>query len=788
SGAAAVSTNKKGVGGSLQVDILKKKVDAIIGSGTSVSNHLTAKVKGNTTVNADAKETAYSIAVGLAGSTDWSVSGSVLVLYNSDEVISRIGDFVFINYDKEGGDITVKAHDNIYQLSLAGELGFSNGSWAAGLANEDTILKGTVKAEVGKAAYLKGNNILISADSENELYQIAVAGNASSSGVVNGSVVGTDISQTTHAIVHSGSDNNNGTLDAANDITIKANNNSTVANGVGTIGFTLGSAGGGGIDAALFKSDTLAQLGKGVTAKAGGSVSVAAGGKGDFKDVCVGVEVSTGSGIGTVSGCLVVVSREDLVRAIIGDIIINDDPKTSADYQADAAGTNVSAGGSVLVNAENNSSTFALAGDLGITTGTAGFAAGVVVVTNENLTWAEIGKEAVVTANGSRPVSAALGGLEITPASAFIENNGLNISYKYKKAKRENKSYNGVVVGSYMNNVLNIIALAASGSATAAITPASAVLNDTAITIARINTAAKVNQGSRESGAKASVHVVSAGDTTDSVSDGTVGVSGSFGISGTVTVYVGTKETVAEVLSSNVYAEGDIEVSALSVSDVSVLGAGAAGGGTAGGGASASAISFDDTTKSKVSGTFESKEGSISVLSNMEEDLDATAICVAGAGTGGIGFTVVAAIFTGKTISEVGPSSTFDAKGNINIAAQSDEKINTTAAGGAVGGVGALEGTISVDIINITTQAIIDDSTASSKGSFKASGDVVVKALDNSALVSKLGAVTGAGTAAVGAAVQVAVYRGQVSAIIGAYNDITGKTVTVLAGNNREVD
>ncbi|MCF0229740.1 MAG: hypothetical protein HUJ76_08645, partial [Parasporobacterium sp.] len=784
SGAVAVSTVDKSVGGDVQIDIVKKHVDAIIGSGTSEGSHLDAKVKGNTDVRADAKETAYSIAVGLAGSTQPSATGSVLVLYNSNEITSRIGDYVYINLLKEGGDINVYAHDNIYQLSVAGELGFSNRAWAAGLANVDTILNGTVKAEVGKMAYLKGNNITVSAESENTLYQIAIAGNASFTNAFNGSAVGTNIGQTTKAVVYEGRGGDKLTLDAANDISILANNVSRIVNAAGSLGISTSAAAGGAVDVALFRSTTLAQLSKGANVKAGGNVSVIATASEDFRDVCVGAEVAAGTGLGEASACLVVVSRENVTESVIGGIVDKKDRKTAEDYQSDASDTSVKAGGSVKVYAENDSSSFALAGNAGLTSGSYGFAAGVVVVTNDSLTWAEIGKNAVVSANGNRPVSAALGGLVITPVSAVLET---GTSYEYKKSKRETKNYNGVLVGSYMNSILNIIALAGGGSKDISFMPASATLDDNAITIARINTAARVNQGNREAGSRASVHVCSAGDTTDSVSDGSAGIAGTAGVTGVVTVYIGSKETVAEALSSEVYAEGDIEISALSDSNVFVTGAGASGGGTAGLGAAATVVTFNDTAKAKASGTFKSK-GSINVLSDLNGNLEALTISIQGGGTAGVGFTVAVAVYTGKSIAEVGASSDFDAKGDINVIAQSNGKIDTAAAGAAGAGAGSFEGAVSVDVINITTQAIIDDSAAGAKGSFKASGDILVKALDNSELQSLLGAATAAGTAAVGAAVQASVYRSQVSAVIGAYNDVTGGSVTLLAGNNRKVN
>ncbi|MCF0143438.1 MAG: hypothetical protein HUJ75_08695, partial [Parasporobacterium sp.] len=182
SGAPSVPAANKGVGGSLQAEIIKKTVEAIIGRGTSENNRLTATVKGDTTVNADSGNALYSIAVGLAGASEPDASGSVIVLYNADEITSRTGDYFTLNYNKEGGDITVNAHEKIYLIFMAGELGFSYNAWADGPAYTEVLLKGSVTAEVGKDAYIKGNNIRISADSENEIYQMAIAGTALSSG------------------------------------------------------------------------------------------------------------------------------------------------------------------------------------------------------------------------------------------------------------------------------------------------------------------------------------------------------------------------------------------------------------------------------------------------------------------------------------------------------------------------------------------------------------------------------------------------------------------------------
>lgn len=108
--------------------------------------------------------------------------------------------------------------------------------------------------------------------------------------------------------------------------------------------------------------------------------------------------------------------------------------------------------------------------------------------------------------------------------------------------------------------------------------------------------------------------------------------------------------------------------------------------------------------------------------------------------------------------------------------------------GGGAGGTAAVNGSFAVLVMNVTTQAKVEDGTSGNGSSLSAAkGSVTVKATDTTDLNLNTGNANVGGAAAVGAAIEVAVYRNTVTAMIGNYNTVTAKSILVQAIADRDI-
>ena len=336
---------------------------------------------------------------------------------------------------------------------------------------------------------------------------------------------------------------------------------------------------------------------------------------------------------------------------------------------------------------------------------------------------------------------------------------------------------------------MNLIAVSATGGGTAGISAATATLVEKQQTIARIGSGAKINTRGRESGAKASVHVVATSDTSDSVAGGGAAIGGTGGVSGTVVTFVGNKVTLAEIQSGGeVFADVDLSVQALSDTGIYVNGIGFAGGGTAGVGATASVLVMKDATRAMAGGKLTAGSGSILIIANAKELLQLSATSAAGGGTAGVGAAIGVLVFQGETTAKVYSGSTLLSGLDIRVEAASDEQVIMTVIGIAGGGTAGVSGSAAVLVMNVVTQAIIEDSAKDNPGNVTAGRNISVKADDKTNLIMAAGGAAGGGVAGVGIAIEVAVYRNTVTAKVGNYNHLKGQMIQVTANADRKIN
>ena len=774
SGGAAVSGGKAGVGGSVQVDVILKTVQALIADGTGGA-YAAIYAPGGLTVKADSGEQLWLFVMGLGGGKSAAVSGSVGVVVISNQVEAHIGSYTRVGNAGNRGNVSVIAADNMLTVVVAGSVAVSASSAAVGLSNIDMIADGTTKASIGDHAVIYGNNVTVKADSGKRFVNVAVSGGVSgASAAVTGSAVIAVVGDSIIALIEE-----NAKVQAAGTVSVMAEGATDIIDIVGSLGVG-GNAFGASIDTIVYSGKVYAGIGKGTTVDAGGNVIVSAVSNDKLVDLVIGVGV--GSSGAAVNGSVAVIVVKQNVFALIGI------PGSDNSY-ADATGTVIRADGSIRVTAETIQELLSAAGSVAVSGSGAGVGAGVVVVTDSHRAWAEAGKNAVLDALGKTPVNGNFGSMNVSDVTIVTPGtNGNDVKTSYKKGSRGTMTINGVVIGAFNTSSIHILAVTAAGGSGAGVGAATATVVEQAKVQAIINSGAKINRTAARQGGSASVSVLASSDTVESVSGGSAAAGGTAGVSGAVVVYTGMKETTAKIADGvELYAENGLAVWARSENHIYANVIGAAAGGSAGVGATVSVIVLQDVTTAGVAGSVTA--GSITVKAEAYENLQLSATSAAGSGTVGVGAAVGTIVFKGTTLAQVRPGAALIAtNGDILIYAGSEERVNMTVLGAGVSGSVGVSGSFAVLVMNVTTKALVESSSASNKGSLSAAnGNVTVKAGDVTGLTLNTGGAAAGAAVGAGAAIETAVYRNTVTALIGNYNSVTARSILVQASADRTI-
>lgn len=767
SGGAAGSSSKVGAGGSVQVDVFLKTVKALIENGTNSSDCAVILAPGGLTVSADSKENMYLFVMGLAGGRTAGASGSIGVAVVENDVEAIIGNYGKVGTANNRGNVTVRATDDMELVVVAGGFAASESGSAIGLSNADVIISGKTLALIGDHAVIYGKNLTIAADSNKNLINIVVSGGVSgASNAVTGSVVVIVVGDTVKAAV-----GENAALNAEGNVKVTAKGSSDIMDIVGTVGISNGVAVGASIDTIVYNGTIYAGIGKGTSVVSTGDMIVSAKSDDRLVDLVIGIDGSTGSA--AVNGSVAVIVAKQNVFALIGT------PDGGNNY-ADASGTSIKAKGSIGVTAEAAQLILSGAGSAAIAPGSVGMGAGVIVITDSHRAWAEAGKNAVLDALGQgNGITGNFGNLAVTDSTSG------NITYK--SGKHGQMTVNGILIGAFSTTNIHALAISAgvSGSAGAGIATVTTV--ESARTQAIINEGARINRENGRSGGQAAVLVVASGDSVESVSGGSAGLGSSTGVSGSVVVYTGNKITEAKIGSgASVFAENGIIVLAHTDNQLYATAIGVAGSGSTAAGATVSVIYLKDVTTASAGGTLEG--ASITIQAETNETLVMSVVSAAVSGSTAAGASVGTIVFKGVTSVIVLPGASLKANnGGIKVNAQSAEKVILTVAGAFGSGSAAVAGSFAVLVMNVTTQSLVQNSSESVKGSMTASGSVEISAADKTALTLTVGGASAGGAGAVGAAIGATVYRNTVTAMIGNYNAVKGKTIRVTAAADRNI-
>src|SRR5215203_4846896 len=709
SGESGQGSSGVGVAAAVAVNVVIVRTTATItGAITITGTTGAAVVRATNTTDAIAK------AIGLAAQGG-SVQIAAAVGFNWIDVENKatVGAGATVNAKGITVEAVKDAADasdlNSFQVwAFAGAGGTGSDANVAGSVGVN-VIKFTTEASIGNGATLISNpgGITVRATNKIGLQTLPLAG-AGGSGVGVGAAVGVNVLDpiSTRAVVGA-----NATLKATLAILVQADAElrplDVFASDLPLIGnFTvtsivLGGAASDG-DAAIGGSVLVdvfvitteaaigdgAQINQGLAGGAAQDVSVVATDVTEVVNGAGGVGVTTGSaGIG--AGVAVSVITKN-VRAWIG------------------VGSDVDAGGDVLVQATSTEEYLAIAMAAGVSADGAGIAASIIVAVLTTGVRAYIESSAssptTVTAGGNVTASASDTADDISLAAgglAFGNSAGVGISAAILVKATTVKAYVGIAddpntlpdeetlgetqavnatigaagsagltVSATQTEDILLIAIGGGGGGTAGVAGSAAVDVVTQTTKGYVGNRTTVTGGGV---------AVAANDPTSIFSlAGSLGVGGTAGVGAGVDVEVVTKTTEAWIGKAvEITVGGNVTVDATSSEDATSISAGGSFGGTAAVSVNAGVSVYDITTRAYIAnGTSLSDgaailaDGSVRVAADETLKLDVVAGAIAAGGSAGVGAAVAVPVVTKNTHSWIGDYAIVNAKGDSALTIQ----------------------------------------------------------------------------------------------------------------------
>ena len=768
-GSIGVSTNGAGIGAGLDVGVITKHTQAIIGVASVMAG-------GNITVHATGNETIVSVSAnaGIGGSTV-GIAGSASVEFLDTHTFATVADGTGSGLGlhatlNAGGDVSVHAETHFDLKGIAGSLGVGS-SAGVGAANETLVHHDEVQAVIGNYAQVTsngGNGVTVNAESTEQIIGITVAGGfASTAGVSGSAAVNAILDENTTARVGAGAQ----VTTTAGSLIVNASDDTTMVTIAGSLAASGTASVGVGVDVASIGKTTKAYIDSGVTTHISGNIEVTASATEDITSVAVGLAAS-GTAAVTADASVHVINNTTL--AFIG-----------AETGTGIGHGDVNADGSVLISANDGTELNKVVGAAAFSGTAAVTAAGAVTVSNKT-TEAFIGQGAWVTGRGNSSVMAPTGAYDLNatssgPAQQYDNTPGANNSNAsgIEAQGSENSSIgdlkakgavkpptpvgsggggssvtgqptvssadltqtvhktpialpaSGVIVAATSNDDVNTysIGLAGAGSAAIAVAASVNVINPT--TTATIGANAHVNDPSVQPGATPNgsqqVIVLASNDFRHVAAAAGLAVSGGASVAPAVDVTVTDAHTSASIAGGSVvHASDDVQVIGKASEDILLVGIGIAGG-IVGIGGGVNVLSLTGHTDASISGKV--RAGGDALV----HATDDTKILLVDGGLGvgyvGIGAGVGVVVIDKHTSALIGVGADVTALGNgtgdtvndgdttggvfgmtvahgVIVDASSSEDLFHLAIAGGGGFVGAA-GSVTVDLISSETKAIV---------------------------------------------------------------------------------
>jgi len=680
-------------------------------------------------VKAVSSGTVKNITAGGAGAGDYALGGSVTV----NDIDNTIDAYITNSYVEGVKEVIISATDSGLIESLAGTVtGAGTATLGAAVATND--IANDVRAYVENSTVISTtDNVSITASSANTIKSLSAgisgAGTAAISGAVSLNKIGGETNA--HSL--------NSTVTGAKGVSITATETSTIQSISGAAG-GAGTAGIGGSAAYNELTNTVkAYAENGSITATNDSVMIKAASTGSIDTI------SAGGAVGGTAG-------------VAGSVAIGVIAKTVEAY---IKGATVTANDSVGVIADM-SNTMNVYGGTFSAGGTVGIGGTVVINTFANTVKAYISNSANVTAKG---------------------NDVINVP----KADTTNGTENvrGLAVVADVNEDLNIytanavgggkVGVSANVSNTVSEDVVEAYIDGSTIG----NTDAHSLQATR----------VKASNTTDvEVKAGGLTLGGLGGVGGTNDNTILQNTTKSYINNATVNTKsGGVFVETTTKERVNTNVVSGSGGGVSVAG-SVGVVDIKGINEAHITGSTVNSDGDLKVIATDNADIDANAGTVAIGGAAGVGGSVVVASIGNNTSAHITNSIT-NAKGGTEVKAKSISDINTNTATGALSGYVGAGGAVSVNTIETTTQAFINETGGGTtqinqNSAFDtASQDVKVTAEDTAGITARDGNITVAGTAAFGAAVNVSTIKNTVLSSIGGGTVVSAANDVLVTAN-----
>ncbi|NRB17225.1 MAG: leukotoxin LktA family filamentous adhesin [Rhodobacteraceae bacterium] len=614
SGLAANPKSNIGIGIGVGLGIINNKTAATISNGATINAPGSVAITATSRENADGGYGGKLTALAIAGATGKKVSiaGALAVAISTGETKAAIGNNVTIT---NGGAVSVKTENtsHLAAKALAGAAGSSGTGIGASIAVVVADKDYTASVGTGSAITASGLSVMAlnhKIDSptlfdftdlddlktklttgqllgENNYYVEAIGGSAGSKTSITGSFAVMVFNDDVSATVGGGAINARN-----NDVILQADNRFLAKALSGAISLSGGTGVGVAGSVIVSSGTTISKLADNAVITNAARFTNSAIAAQDIQAFGVSVAAAANN---AVNGVATVIISQNRVEALMG------------------IGARVTATGAVNLTAENDFSTFSLAGGAA-GGGSNGVGAAASVVTVNNVTRAamadgtSIANRAEINTAGMIEISAtatekgktiaaagAAGGSNAVGAGAAIYVLDTSTEALVGKYAKVGNVYNSGAFALRASDTSTLLSIggAASGGGSAGAGAGVGVGVVSKTTDAKIGASALVASGS------VAVDATSVEDIS-AITVG-VGIGGSAGLAGAIAVYAVTTDTTAEIGdSASVYAHGNVAVLADDQINIDMLAGAIAGGGSAGIGASVGVTVIDATTLAQV--------------------------------------------------------------------------------------------------------------------------------------------------------------------------------------------
>lgn len=726
--------------------------------GKNGGNHITSYISGstvrsiNSSVELTAKETSTikSIAAGGAGSGTFSLGGAVTVNDIDSVVESKISG----NSDVDAATTSkLEASDNSTIKSLAGQVTIS-GTAAVGAAVATNKIGTQVNALVsGGTVDISAGGLDVSATSGSTIESLSAGASVSGQVSLTGSVSTNIINGKTDAHI-----SNSATVNARNNIGITATDTSTIRSLAGQVTVGLGAAGIGG-------SAAYNEIGRTITSYIDGSTvtstqdSISMTGR----STATIETIAAGGSIGLYAG-------------VAGSVAVNLMANNISSYINNST---VTANDNLLMLAESDNTIKTYGGSLGA--GLAGIGGTVTVTTLDNQTRAYINKSAVAArGNGGFATIKRWNG--DTAAESLESIRGLSVIASATDNIEQITVTAGLGAGGIAGNVSVI-----SGKETTEAYIAASNVNSNADFGQAVKVKAHQDTRINNKGGSIAGGGVAVAAAVDTVS-----------LRNTTRAFISDRDasgSYAGPAASNVYGR-DIEVSTQTYEKVQAMIGGAAISGTFSAGGSVSVVDMGNANEAWIQGSNTWSLGSLTVQADDIAIIDTDVGVISGSLTASAGASVAVNSISSTTRANL-RGAHVNAAGATMIKADSDESITTDVATGAIGGVAGMGGSVTVNAIGVTTEALVDSfggrsSQINQDARFQAGGiflpgagqHVTISVDDTASIRNWGGSVSGGILGAVGATVDVGSIKNRTVARVGQQSQVYGRGNFALTANS----